>query len=75
MASAVIDSFSPGSIVAARLTPEAMDMFDPVVRRLLAGTQVFTKQPDGRWRPQGCQFGLARCFEYSDLAEPVARDH
>lgn len=73
MTSVVLDLFTPGSVVAARLTPEAMDMFDPVLRRLLAGTQVFTKQPDGRWRPQGCQLGLARCFAYSDLAEPVAR--
>lgn len=66
------DTFAPGSVVAASLAPEAVDMFDPVLRRLLAGTQVFIKQADGRWKPRGCQLGLAQCFDYSDLQSPVA---
>ncbi|RYY92327.1 MAG: hypothetical protein EOO24_29310 [Comamonadaceae bacterium] len=67
------DTFSTGSVVAAALSPQAADMFDPVLRRLLAGTQNFVKQADGRWRPCGCQLGLARCFDYADLMAPVAR--
>jgi hypothetical protein len=68
-----IDSFATGSVVAASLTPQTVDNFDPILRRLLGGTQVFIKQADGRWRPRGCQLGLARCFEFSELLEPVAR--
>ena len=67
------DSFATGSVVAAALAPQAVDTFDPVLRRLLAGTQNFVKQADGRWRPCGCQLGLAHCFEYSDLLTPVQR--
>jgi hypothetical protein len=67
------DTFAPGSVVAAALAPSAADMFDPVMRRLLAGTQNFIKQADGRWRPCGCQLGLARCFDYADLQAPVHR--
>ena len=66
------DSFGPGSVVAACLTPDALSQFDPVLRRLLAGSQFFVKQADGRWRPRGCELGLAHCFEFSELqrAEP-----
>lgn len=71
--SPVADTFAPGSVVAASLQQQAMDAFDPVVRRLLAGTQVFVKQADGRWKPKGCQFGLASCFDFCDLQSPVQR--
>ena len=67
------DPFAPGSVVAASLTPAAMGGFDPIVRLLLGGKQVFVKQPDGRWRPRGCELGLARCFAFEDLHAPVAR--
>ncbi len=67
------DTFAPGSAVAASLVPTVVNGFDPVLRRMLAGTQVFIKQADGRWRPRGCQFGLARCFEFSELHAPVER--
>lgn len=67
------DSFATGSTVKACLAPDTLDNFDPVLRRMLCGAQHFTKQADGRWRPQGCQLGLARCFEFSDLLLPVAR--
>lgn len=67
------DSFATGSVVAARLTPQACDTFDPILRRLLGGTQVFIKQADGRWRPRGCQLGLARHFEFSDFENAVER--
>lgn len=70
----LIDTFATGSVVAASLAPRTVDMFDPVLRRLLAGTQNFIKQADGRWRPCGCQLGLARCFDYSDLQIPAQRD-
>jgi hypothetical protein len=69
----VTDPFTPGSVVAASLTAAAVDAFDPVLRRMLAGTQVFIKQPDGRWRPRGCQLGLAQCFAFEDLEAPVQR--
>ena len=65
------DTYVTGSVVAASLTPQACDGFDPVLRRLLAGPQFFVKQADGRWRPQGCQLGLGcRCFEFSELRDP-----
>jgi hypothetical protein len=67
------DTFVPGSIVAASLTPQAVTGFDPLLRRLLVGPQLFVKLADGRWRPHGCQLGLASCFEFEDLLTPVAR--
>lgn len=70
---AATDTFDTGSSVAASLDPQTFDRFDPVLRRLLAGTQVFIKQADGRWRPRGCQLGLARCFEFSELQHAVPR--
>jgi hypothetical protein len=70
----VNDAFATGSVVAATLTAEAFDDFDPVLRRLLAGPQFFVKQADGRWRPKGCQLGLACCFEFTDLQHPMLRE-
>ena len=67
----VHDPFDPGSVVAASLQPAALAQFEPVLRRLLAGTQLFVKQADGRWRPRGCALGLAQCFDYEDLASPA----
>ena len=67
------DSFATGSTVKACLAPDTLVNFDPVLRRMLCGAQEFVKQADGRWRPQGCQLGMARCFEFSDLVLPVAR--
>jgi hypothetical protein len=62
-----IDSFAPGSVVTATLVPAVLSGFEPMVRRLLAGSQAFVKQPDGRWRPRGCALGCACCFDFSDL--------
>lgn len=74
MHTATADTYVTGSVVAASLQPGAMDCFDPVLRRLLAGQQFFVKLADGRWRPQGCQLGLGcHCFQFSDLREPIAR--
>jgi len=71
---AATDTFVTGSVVAASLAPQAVGMFDPVLRRLLAGQQFFVKLADGRWTPQGCQLGLGcRCFEFADLQHPVER--
>ena len=67
------DTFVTGSVVAASLTPQAVDSFEPVLRRLLAGQQFFVKLADGRWKPQGCQLGLGcHCFEFSDLRDPIS---
>lgn len=74
MQSLAADPFTTGTIVAAALVPQAMERFDPVLRRLLAGPQFFVKLADGRWKPQGCQLGLGcQCFQFSELLEPVAR--
>lgn len=64
------DTFDPGHEVEAQLAPHALAEFDPVLRRLLGGHQLFVKQADGRWRPRGCALGLARCFDYADLVAP-----
>jgi hypothetical protein len=69
----VADTFITGNIVAASLMPQAMERFDPVLRRLLAGPQFFVKLADGRWRPQGCHLGLSCCFEFEQLQAPVQR--
>jgi hypothetical protein len=53
--------------VAAALVPAKLQEFDPLLRSLLAGTQIFIRQADGRYRPRGCAMGLAQCFELSDL--------
>lgn len=68
-----IDPYVTGSVVAARLAPETVETFDPVMRPLLAGQQFFVKLADGRWHPQGCQMGLCQCFDFSELQAPVAR--
>lgn len=68
-----IDNYVTGSIVAASLAPRAVEGFDPVLRRLLAGQIEFVKMANGRWRPQGCQLGMARCFEFGELLAPVPR--
>ena len=69
-----IDTYVPGSVVAASLLPQAVDNCDPWLRRLLIGPQFFVKQSDGRWCPQGCQLGRACRFDFSDLREPVAHE-
>jgi hypothetical protein len=67
------DTFQAGTVVAASLAPQAVDSFEPVLRRLLAGSQFFVKLADGRWKPQGCQLGLGCCcFEFSDLRDLIA---
>jgi hypothetical protein len=67
------DTYVTGSVVAASLAPQAVDDCDPCLRRLLTGPQFFVKKADGRWCPQGCQLGMAACFEFSDLREAVLR--
>jgi hypothetical protein len=69
----VQDSFDAGSVVAAWLNPSALGQLDPVLRRLMAGQQLFVKQADGTYRPKGSQLGLARRFEFADLREPALR--
>lgn len=68
------DPYDTGSVVAAQLQPSALDTFEPVLRRLLSGKQMFVKQPDGRWTPRGCALGLAHCFDYEDLQAPAPRE-
>ena len=70
----VQDPFDAGAEVAAALQPQALTQFEPVLRKLLAGTQLFVKQADGRWRPRGCALGLAQCFDFEDLAVISGRD-
>jgi hypothetical protein len=70
----VQDYFDAGSVVAAWLSPGTMGRLEPVLRRLLAGQQVFVKQPDGTYRPRGFELGLAHCFEFTDLQAPALRD-
>ena len=67
------DPFVPGSVVAAALAPATLSQFEPMLRRLLTGTQLFVKQADGRYIPRGCSLGLAHCFEYSELEHAEAR--
>jgi hypothetical protein len=70
----VQDSFDPGSVVAAWLSPGILGDLEPVMRRLLSGKQLFVKQPDGTYRPKGSELGLAHCFDFSDLQAPALRD-
>lgn len=69
----VQDSFDPGSIVVAWLSPGTLGELEPVMRRLLTGKQLFVKQPDGTYRPKGSPLGLAHshCFQFADLQAPV----
>lgn len=69
----IADTYVTGSVVAARLARETLESFDPVLRPLLAGQQFFVKLADGHWHVQGCQLGLCRCFELSDLTGAVQR--
>lgn len=69
----VQDSFDAGTVVAACLSPGILDQLEPVLRRLLAGQQLFVKQLDGTYKPKGCALGLARSFEFSDLHAPALR--
>lgn len=69
----VQDSFQPGSVVAACLSPGTLGELEPVLRRLLSGKQLFVKQPDGSYRPKGSPLGLAQshCFQFADLELPA----
>lgn len=67
------DPFDPGCVVAASLAPATLSQFEPMVRHLLCGTQLFVKQADGRYCPRGCALGLAHCFEFSELQHAEAR--
>lgn len=69
----VQDSFDPGSVVAARLSPGTLGELEPVLRRLLTGQQLFVKQPDGTYRPKGSELGLAHYFEFAELQAPALR--
>ena len=62
-----LDTFEPGTVVAASLAPDTLSRFEPVLRKLLAGTQHFVKQADGRYRPCGCALGFGQCFEFREL--------
>lgn len=68
------DSFDPGSVIAAWLTPGALGQMEPVMRRMMAGQQVFVKQADGTYRPKGSPLGLARCFEFQELQVVAPRE-
>ena len=67
------DPYLEGHVMTARLAPQTLGLFDPVLRRLLGGTQLFIKQADGRWAPRGCQLGKACCFDYEELQSPTLR--
>jgi hypothetical protein len=70
----VEDSFNSGSVVAACLTPGTLCQFEPVLRRMLCGPQLFVKQPDGTYRPKGSELGLTKYFEFEDLQAPALRE-
>lgn len=65
------DSFDPGTVIAAWLSPAILGELEPMLRRLLAGPQLFVKQNDGSYRPKGCQLGFARSFRFEDLHAPA----
>ncbi|MEJ6021347.1 hypothetical protein [Ramlibacter sp. PS4R-6] len=67
------DTYHPGSVIAAWLSPAILGELEPMLRRLLVGQQLFVKQDDGTYRPKGCQFGLARSFAFADLNQPTLR--
>lgn len=69
----VQDSFDAGCVVAAWLAPSALGQLEPVLRRLMAGQQLFVKQADGSYRPKGSELGLARRFTFDDLQMPALR--
>lgn len=68
------DSFDPGTVVAAWLTPGTLGRLEPVLRRLMAGQHLFVKQVDGTYRPRGSELGLPRYFEFADLQAPALRN-
>ncbi len=68
------DSYDPGSVVAAVLTPHTLGQLEPVLRRMLCGQQLFVKQADGTYRPKGSELGLPRYFDFHDLQAPALRD-
>ena len=70
----VQDSYDAGNVVAAWLSPGTLDQLEPVLRRLMAGKQLFVKQADGTYRPKGSELGLAHYFEFTDLQAPALRD-
>ena len=70
----VEDLFDTGNVVAASLCPGTLGELEPVLRRMLAGKQLFVKQPDGTYRPKGSPLGLAHCFDYADLQAPALRN-
>jgi hypothetical protein len=69
----VEDSYDAGNVIAAWLSPGTMGRLEPVLRRLLAGKQLFVKQRDGTYRPQGSELGLAHYFDFADLQAPAFR--
>ncbi len=69
----VQDSFDAGTIIAAWLNPVTLSQLEPMLRRLLSGQQLFVKQRDGRYKPKGCELGLARSFDFTDLHAPALR--
>lgn len=64
------DRFTTGTVFAARVSPDVLAQFEPVVRRLLSGSQLFVKLADGTYRVKGSNLGLTRCFEFEDLLFP-----
>lgn len=69
----VQDSFDTGTVIAAWLSPGTLGEMEPMLRRLLAGQQLFVKQRDGSYRPKGWELGLARTFQFSELYSPSLR--
>ena len=69
----VQDSFDAGSVVAASLSRAALARLEPELRLLMVGRQLFTKQINGEYRPQGSQLGLAHYFTFTDLDAPALR--
>ncbi len=69
----VQDSFDAGTVIAAWLSPGRLGELEPMLRRLLAGRQLFVKQADGSYRPKGWELGLARSFDFADLHAPSLR--
>lgn len=69
----VQDSLDAGTVIAAWLSPATLGQLEPILRRLLVGQQLFVKQRDGSYRPKGCELGMARSFDFSDLHAPAVR--
>ena len=65
------DSLDSGVVVAAWLSPGTLSQLEPVLRRLLAGQQLFVKQRDGTYRPKGSHMGLVRAFSFAELHAPA----